>query len=70
MWLDSLTDCKVNKVHIEEDPRIQKQNKIMSVPTIVIYKDGVEVKRYKSNIMMKLEATREEVQKYINEIKK
>jgi hypothetical protein len=37
------------------------------VPTIVIFKDGEEIKRYQADLSFKLLATRKEIQNFINE---
>ena len=48
--------------------RFTKKYKIVVVPTILILDDGEEVARFQANIMMTMEATREEVQESIDEI--
>ena len=67
-WLDKLTDCKIKYIDIVEDPKIQKKQEIVVVPTIVVYKDGIEVKRYQADISFTMKATRKEVQEYIDEL--
>ena len=47
---------------------LQKKHKIVIVPTIIIFKDGEEIKRFQANIMMSMEATKKEVQNSIDEI--
>jgi len=37
------------------------------VPTIIIFKDGEEVKRFQADISFSMKATREELQDIINE---
>jgi hypothetical protein len=49
-------------------PEQQKEHKIVVVPTLVIFNDGVEVQRYQANIMLELEVSQEIVQEYINDI--
>ena len=66
-WLEKLTDCSVSAVDIMVNPDLQKKHKIVVVPTILILDDGEEIARFQANIMMKLEATREEVQDKIDE---
>ena len=39
----------------------------MVVPTIIIFKDGEEVKRFQADISFSMKATREELQDVINE---
>jgi len=67
-WLGDLTDCDVNTVDIMVDPSLPQDYKIVVVPTILILEDGEEVARFQANIMMKMEATRKEVQGSIDEI--
>jgi hypothetical protein len=47
---------------------MQKKHKIVVVPTIIVFNDGEEIKRFQANIMMQLEATEEEVQEVVDEI--
>ena len=67
-WLSDLTDCDINTVDIMTDPKLPQDYKIVVVPTILILEDGEEVARFQANIMMTMEATREEVQESIDEI--
>ena len=41
---------------------------IAIVPTIVVFDDGEEVKRFQADISFKMVATRKEVQEYIDEL--
>ena len=38
------------------------------MPTIIIFKDGEEAKRFQADISFTMKATREEVQEYIDEL--
>ena len=67
-WCGDLTDCSTSDVDIMKNSDLQKQYKIVVVPTILILDDGEEVARFQANIMMMMEATREEVQESIDEI--
>tara|TARA_R100000278_G_scaffold96113_1_gene73453 strand:+ start:73 stop:408 length:336 start_codon:yes stop_codon:yes gene_type:complete len=67
-WLSKLSDCETQRVDITADSRWSKQYKIVVVPTIVIFNDNEEVKRFQANIMMTMEATKSEVQNSIDEI--
>tara|TARA_B100000780_G_C20866085_1_gene344411 strand:- start:179 stop:523 length:345 start_codon:yes stop_codon:yes gene_type:complete len=66
-YLDELTDCDLAKIDISKAPKLQVKHKIAVVPTIIIFYDGIEKYRFQANIMMKLEATKEEVQDKIDE---
>ena len=67
-WLDELSDCKGKRVDIAANPELQKEYKIVVVPTIIVFNDGDEVERFQANIMMQLEATQDEVQEAVDEI--
>ena len=66
-WIESLNDCETARVDIVSSPDLQKQHKIVVVPTIVVFNDGQEMTRFQANIMMTMEATVEEVQEAIDE---
>ena len=66
-WLNKLEDCDITKVDIVKHPKFQKKHKIVVVPTIVIFKDGEEVKRFQADISFSMKATRKELQDVINE---
>ena len=68
VWLNKLTDCETERVDIVADSRWSSQYKIVVVPTLVIFNNGEEVKRFQANIMMAMEATRKEVQDAVDEI--
>ena len=61
-WMDQLSDCKGERVDIVVKPNI------VVVPTVIIFNDGLEVKRFQANIMMELSASKEEVQEAIDDI--
>ena len=67
-WIDDLSDCKGKRVDIAVQPDMQKEHKIVVVPTIIIFNEKEEVKRFQANIMMQLEASKEDVQDAVDEI--
>ena len=67
-WLGELTDCTTNTVDIMADPSLPNDYKIVVVPTILVLDNGEEVARFQANIMMTMEATREEVQESVDNI--
>ena len=66
-WIKDLKDCDITKVDIVKKPKQQKKHKIVVVPTIIIFKDGEEVKRFQADISFSMKATRKELQEVINE---
>ena len=67
-WIERLDDCETARVDIASNPQLQKEHKIVVVPTIVVFNEGEEVKRFQANIMMTMEATEDDVQDAVDEI--
>ena len=67
-WLKKLEDCDITKVDIVKKPKQQKKHKIVVVPTIIIFKDGEEVKRFQADISFTMKATKKDVQAVVDEI--
>ena len=67
VWFDKLSDANKKNLSID-DGDIQTKYSIAIVPTIVIFDDGEEVKRFQADLSFKMVATREEIQEYIDEL--
>jgi len=66
-WIEKLTDCQtISFVDINTQKELQKKHKIAVIPTIIIFKDDVEVARFQADLSFKMLATREEVQEEID----
>jgi len=66
--ISELKDCETRNIIICNNPELQEKHNILSVPTIIIFDEGQEAIRFQANIMMKLEATRKQIQKEIDKI--
>jgi len=66
-WLNNLTDVGTKRILIDKGSW-QKDFSIVVTPTLIIFVDGKETKRYQANIMMVIENTQKEVQGKIDEI--
>jgi len=66
-WLSKLTDVGTKRILIDKGSW-QKDFSIVVTPTIIIFVEGKETKRYQANIMMEMEAKQTEVQDKIDEI--
>ena len=66
-WLHKLTDVGTKRIMIDKGTW-QKDFSIVVTPTIIIFVNGKETKRYQANIMMQMEAKQSEVQDKIDEI--
>ena len=67
-YIGKLTDCDIVYVDIAKSPKLQKKHEIIIVPTVVIFKDGEEVKRFQADISFSMKATRKEMQEVIDEL--
>tara|TARA_R110000824_G_scaffold152777_4_gene324071 strand:- start:542 stop:853 length:312 start_codon:yes stop_codon:yes gene_type:complete len=66
-WLNKLTDVGTKRILIDKGDW-QKEFSIVVTPTIIIFVNGKETKRYQANIMMVIEETQSDVQDKIDEI--
>ena len=67
VWIHKLTDVGTKRIYIDKGDW-QKEYSIVVTPTIIIFVNGKEEKRYKANIMMVIEETEKIVQDKIDEI--
>ena len=67
-YIGKLTDCDIVYVDIAAAPKLQEKHEIVVVPTVVIFKDGEEVKRFQADISFSMKATRKEMQAVIDEL--
>ena len=66
-WLHKLSDVGTKRILIDKGSW-QKDFSIVVTPTIIIFVNGKESKRYQANIMMEMEAKQTDVQDKIDEI--
>ena len=66
-WFNKLSDANKKNLSID-DGDIQTKYSIAIVPTIIVFDEGEEVKRFQADLSFKMVATREEVQEYIDEL--
>jgi len=67
-YIGELTDCDIVYVDIAAAPKLQTKHEIVVVPTVVVFKDGEEMKRYQADISFSMKATRKEIQNFIDEL--
>ena len=67
-YIGKPTGCEIVYVDIAKAPKLQEKHEIVVVPTVVIYKDGEEVKRFQADISFSMKATRKEMQAAIDEL--
>ena len=68
--LDSIEvqDAKIYRINIDYNAEVTAKEKIIVVPTIVIYDDGIEYKRLQADLTFTLEVTRKDLQIVVDEI--
>ena len=66
--LKKIYDCKKYRVDMSTDPTLMVTHKIMAVPTVIVYHNGKEVKRFLPSLMMKLDAEIKDIQAIIDEL--
>ena len=66
-WLGKLSDCNVKYIDVAKYPSYQKKYKLVVFPTIIVFQDGSEIKRYQADLSFKITATKEEIQELIDE---
>ena len=61
-------DVKIYRINIESYPKIQADNDVVILPTIIFYDDGEEVERIQGDMSFTLETTTEELDEIVEEI--
>ena len=61
-------DAKVYRVNIDLYPKIQANNEVVILPTIIFYDEGEEVKRLQGDMSFSLKVTTKELDEMIEEI--
>jgi Fe2+ transport system protein B len=66
-FFNKLKNCKKTDLSID-DSEIQKKYGIVVVPTIIIFNNGEEIKRFQADLSFKITATRKEIQYEIDKL--
>ena len=68
--LDSITieDAKIYRVLIDTNMVLAAEQKIVVVPTIIVYDSGVEFKRLQADLTFKMKVTKKDLQGVVDEI--
>ena len=67
-WFSKLGDAEKLTADIAKDKELQTKWKIVVVPTIIIFNNGEEVKRFQADISFHMAATKKDVQGAIDEV--
>ena len=66
--LETLKQCEKYRVDIGVNSKLQTEFSVISVPTVIIFDNGVEKERFAANIMFQLEADKKTIQNSIDTI--
>ena len=66
--VEKLKDVKVVSAWIDDDASIKVEEGIRSVPTVILYKNGKEVKRWEAGISLSLDVPYLEIQKEVDNL--
>ena len=61
-------DAKVYRLNIDLYPKIQTENEVVILPTIIFYDEGEEVKRLQGDMTFTLKTTTDELDEIVEEI--
>ena len=61
-------DAKVYRLNIDSYPKIQSENGVVILPTIIFYDEGEEVKRLQGDMSFSLKVTEKKLEEIIEEI--
>ena len=61
-------DAKVYRLNIDLYPKIQADNNVVILPTIIFYDEGEEVKRLQGDMSFTLKVTTEQLDEIVEEI--
>ena len=61
-------DAKVYRLNIDLYPKIQADNNVVILPTIIFFDDGEEVKRLQGDMRFTLKTTTDELDEIVEEI--
>ena len=67
-FLGNLKDCRVYRICIEENPDLAESYKIKVLPTIIVFNKTEEIKRYKGNLLFKLDVEKKEIQSVVDSL--
>ena len=68
--LDSITieDAKIYRVLIDTNMNIATEQKIVVVPTIIVYDGGSEYKRLQADLTFKMKVTKKDLQNVVDDL--
>jgi thiol-disulfide isomerase/thioredoxin len=68
LFMHELQNCKTLRHTIRRDRSLLDKYNVTAAPTLIVFKNGYEEFRFAPNIMLKVTATKEQVQSAINDL--
>jgi len=66
--ISRVKDCKIYEAWIDQDPKLKESEGIRSVPTVILYNNGKEIKRWEAGLSLNLDIHYSELQKEVDKI--
>ena len=66
--LSKLNECQKYRVDINENETLKDKYNIMALPTVIVFNDGKQEKRFNANISFELNATKKDIQNIIDNL--
>ena len=66
--ISELKECEKDYIIICNNEDLKDKHKIKSVPTVIVFEDEKEIKRYEANIMMELTCSHHDIQHIIDSV--
>ena len=66
--LSKLNECQKYRVDINENESLKDKYNIMALPTVIVFNDGKQEKRFNANISFELNATKKDIQNIIDNL--
>ena len=63
-----MSECQKYRVDINENESLKDKYDIMALPTIIVFNDGKQEKRFNANIAFELNATKKDIQNIIDDL--
>ena len=67
-WAEDTFEAKVYRVNIDLYPKIQADNNVVILPTIIFYLDGEEVERLQGDMSFTLKVTKKQLDRMVEDI--
>ena len=67
--LENIKWCDYQPIDISRTPALKAKHKISTLPTVIFFKDGVEVKRWEAGVAMKATFTAQQISAEIQRLR-